>query len=169
MSTFRRLSILALIFGWLNHTFSLFAIPFIDILEPARVDALSFYSMSGRLGNFVELTRELNAIAYNPNIYMFRPIAEALNIMIIGMVVISVVGFIFPRSRIVKAVVGYNLIVVMIVTLVMLRVNGYYDMRMFVNPANNIFYILGLSSTFTSSFACRTIINEDVKREGFIL
>lgn len=169
MSTIRRLSMLALIFGWIDHTFSLFAIPFIDILEPAKVDALTFYGISERLSNFVELTRELNMISYNADIYLFRPIAEVLNIFILGMVGIAVVGFVFPRARVIKAVAVYNLIVVMAVTLVMLRVNDFYGIRMFANPANNVFYIGGLMFTFGASFACRTVINEDVKKEGYIL
>lgn len=169
MSTFRRISILTLLFGWLNHAFSLFALPFIDILAPVKVNALSYFDVSSKLGNFVELSRELNQIVYNPNIYLFRPLAEAVNVMILGMAVIAVIALVFPNCRVVKAVWMYHLIVIMITTLIMFRVNGYYGERMFMNPANNVFYLLGLMFTFTSSFRVKTVINEDVKKEGYIL
>lgn len=169
MAAFRRLSILALIIGWLDHAVSLFALPFIDILKPAKITARCFYELAIKLDDFVGLTRELNVIEPNLSIYQYSPFASVLYILIVGMLIISIVGIIYPRAIVVKGVAFYNIAVALLVTVLVYWVNSNYGVRVFINPANNIVFLAGLMFTLGSSFKVNTIINEDTKKEGFIL
>lgn len=169
MKTFRRFSVITILYGWISHSFSVFGIPFIDIIEPARINTKTFLSLYTKLNDFVLLTRELNETVYNTAVYGFRSVAGVINVLIISMVVLSVIGLLFPRARIIKSVALYNGGIALVVSVLVSTINDYYGVRMFANPANNIIFWMGVMFTFTSSFVVSTVVNEETKREGFSL
>ncbi len=135
MKTFRRFSVVTILYGWMSHSFSVFGIPFIDILEPAQITSKTFLNLYIKLSNFPLLIKELNNIAYNASVYNFTSLAG------VALFISYLVG----------------------------NVNDYYGIRIFANPANNMIFWIGIIFTFTSSFVVSTVVNEDVKREGFSL